>query len=256
MDWRVFWRIIFDVINGAPRLLMEMTLWEFSAGNNRLERSVTDLTPGITIIGNVQYGSDRAVFKDGYLDCVVDLDIEEENLLNAAGIPLPHRSVRGRPSISLRGENVNIRADVVINRRTGVNLYPIFYFPQPGSDGIRLLERFGNSENRSIRWKISGQPFASSLNFKLDPKNPQHRIRVEQDSTNDAAQDKFELLIDSVPLGESTTTPDHQFNGLQQHFLIGKARGHSGGLFGEIAHLDFDPNGGCKNCPTAPKDDE
>lgn len=250
MDWRIFWRLVFDVVNGAPRLQLELTLWEFSAGNKRLGRSVTDLTPGITPVGTVYYVNDRAVFFGGYLDCAVDLDVEAEKLLNKSGFTLPQgASAIGEESESLRGENVNIRADVVIYEQSGKNEFPLFYFPQPLSQEIRLVERLTGTGSRVIDWDISGQLTNTGAEFEIDSSDPQHRVRVEQYKA--ASSEFFKLPIDSVPLGHEPTMPDHKFAGAHQHFYIGGTPNHPGGLFGEIPYLEFDPNGTCKNCPAS-----
>lgn len=254
MDWKIFWRITFTVCNGAKKLELELTLWDFTTGRVRLGRSVTDLTPDITQHGTVYYIGDRAVFYGGYLECAVDLDVEAKKLLDQFGIPLPvNQSAIGRESESLAGENVNIRADVVLYDQSGQADYPLFYFPQPLSDGIHLVERFTGSGAkgiiREIDWKISVQQVMTSSEFEIGAMDPQHRVRVQQDNQN--GQDIFEFLIDSVPVAKYATVPNHKFTGDHQHFFIGMTPYYPDGLYGEIPYLEFDPNGTCKNCPAS-----
>lgn len=254
MDWRIFWRITFNVFNGAPKLELELTLWDFTTGRVRLGRSVTDLTPGIVQHGTVHYIGDRAVFIGGYLECEVDLDIEATKLLTPFGIVLPeYQSALGRESESLAGENVNIRADVVLYDQSGQADYPLFYFPQPLSDGIHLVERLTGSGSkgliRVIDWEVSGQPVMTSSEFEIGAMDLQHRVRVQQDK--EAGHEIFEFLIDSVPVAKYVTVPNHKFTGDHQHFFIGGTPNYPDGLYGEIPYLEFDPNGTCKNCPAA-----
>ena len=254
IDWKVFWRINFDVINSVPRLQLEMTLWEFTNGNVRLERSVTDLTFGMVPMGIVSFVGDRAIFEGGYLDCTVDLDIEAAKLLNLRGIPLPPMSaVIEEESESLGGENINIRADVVLNPQSGKEIFPLFYFPQPNMDGVRLIENLLPDGNQAIDWAISSQAPIHSVGFNLAGADLQHRVRVQQDSGT-GGLDQYELLADSLPVGTGSTIPNHLFSGATQQFFIGATPDLQLEFFGEIVSLEFDPNGTCKNCPGLPPD--
>lgn len=251
MEWRIFWRIIFDVVRRAPQLHLEMTLWDFSSGIKRLGRSVTDLSPSIVPQGTVHYVRNRAVFVGGYLECSVDLDAVAIPLLTQAGIKVKTKNSVRHLSESIDGENINIQADVALYGQSGNTHFPVFYFPQPTTNGVHLVEAISNIGNRVIEWEISNQPVVTGFGFELETFNAKHRLRVRQDR-GPAPSDVFEFLVDSIPIGFSLTTRDHDFHGSPQVFYIGATPNHMGGLFGEIAHLDFDPNGSCKSCPGAP----
>ena len=247
-DWKIFWRITFDVFNGSPRLQLEMTLWKRFLFQ-RLGRLVDDLAPGITPIGTAYYVDDRAVFFGGYLECAIDLNSHARELLVLARIDVNTEEVLGQASTSLHGENVSIRADVVLYGQSAKVAFPIFYFPQPDTNGIRLVESVAGGGGRTIEWEISNQVLPSNPNFALEEFNAQHGLRVRQDKDTASGDDVYEFLVDSIPLDSQTAAPkEHLFSGDPQIFYIGKTPDHPDGLFGEIAHLEFDPNSSCTNC--------
>ena len=249
MSWRVFWRILFDVINGVPRLQLEMTLYDFSSGVNRLGRSVTDLTP--VPVGTVHFVNDRAVFFGGYIESEVDLNTIAQDLLISAGIDTGNQLVLEHLSESINGENVSIRVDAVLYEKSGKTEFPLFHFPQPDKEevpisGVNLVESISTAGDRNISWEISGQGHMSSSSFSLETFDGQHGVRVRQDEGS--SSDVFEFLVDSIPLGDSNTDRTHAFTGELQTFIIGGTPAQPDGLFGEIVHLDFDPNNNCGNC--------
>lgn len=252
-NWRIFWRIIFDVFNGAPRLQLEMTLWERFTFK-RLGWRVEDLASGITPIGTVYFVNDRAVFFGGYLECAIYLNQYAQELLYSAGIDIPFESALGDRSASLDGENVSIRADVTLYGQSGRTAFPLFYFPQHDKydvsiNGVRLIESVSSGGDRTIEWEISNQVLTSNSSFTLEEFNAQHGLRVRQDRDTASGDDVYEFLVDSIPLGSQTAAPkEHVFSGDPQTFYIGGTPAYPDGLFGEIAHLEFDPNSSCTNC--------
>lgn len=246
--WRVFWRILFDVFDGKPRLQLELTLWDHDRFT-RLGRRLVDLDP-ITV-GNVSFLGDLAVFNDGCLMSKLSLNHEVDVLL--ADLGLPPATELDRVAISLSGENVSIRVDAQIHDVSGRWDQPLFYFPQPGSAGVRLTEAFYPLDVRRIGWQISGQAYESAL-FVLEAFDAYHGVRVRQDRERDATTDIFEFLVDSIPLGDVPTSSNHLFDTGPQTFYIGAIPDDANPgqlimLHGAIGHLEFDPNNSCPSCP-------
>ncbi len=240
--WRAYWRIIFDVINGVPRLQQEITIW----AENRLTRYAHDIKElPLTPQGNVTVESNRVVFNNGYYECVIDLETDIRALAANAG--LGEGPLEGL-AISINGENVSIRADVALFGDPSIPEYPLFFFPQPIAPGIQLIEAIDpGDETRKIKWSVSGQFYVSQLPFTLEQRDARHGVRVRQDRENGA--EIFEFLVDSIPVEARFTTPNHQFATSPQIFYIGRTPGHKEGLKGAIAHLEFDPNASCGSCP-------
>ncbi len=247
MNWRVFWRILFDVVKSKPRLQLEMTLWQLSP-LNRLGRLVIDLVPAMNRVGTVFFVDNKAIFVGGYLECEVDLNHFAEGLLMLAGIEI-NDAAWENVSQSINGENVSIETEVALYNIISGPEYPLFYFPQPDSrTGVRLLESVSGTGNRRAIWQISDQPMmASNPSFTLEAFEGQHRVRVRQ-GLNTKENSIFNFLIDSIPTGNARTRPDHRFSGDPQTFYIGATPEHRGGLVGEIMRLDFDPNNSCVPC--------
>lgn len=254
VNWKIFWRIIFDVVHGNPRLQLEMTLWDLFPFNRR-GRIVRDLTPDIKPDGIVHFVGDKAVFFGGYLECEVDLDSAANSLLDQAladtGDPrydVADPNVLQAASESINGENVSIDAEVLLYDTGSGSEFPIFYFPQPdAANGVRLIER--SSPDRAIHWEISNQVYDPLPSFSLETFDGHHRLRVRQ-AAGLEERDEFIFLVDSIPIpwGLSLTDRTHLFSGKPQCFYIGATPDHLGGLFGEIKRLDFDPNSSCPSC--------
>jgi hypothetical protein len=249
-NWKVFWRITFDVVGSTARLQQELTLWELFP-YVRLGRQVKDLTPGMGIHGSVHFINDKAVFDGGFLECEIHLNQDVEALLVAVGIDPSEPTVLSRVSESINGENVSIRADVALydaSHAAEMVEYPIFYFPQPTSpEGLRLLEDVTDPQQRIVRWWISNQTQAANQPFGLEAFEAQHSLRVRQ-GVGPGVADVFQFLVDSIPLDEVPTVRNHDFTGEPQSFFIGGTPDHPGGFFGEINYLDFDPNSSCGSC--------
>lgn len=245
--WRVFWRILFDVVGTTPRLQLEMTLWE-PFMRKRLGRSLKDLTPDMTPQGAVYFTGDRAIFVGGYLECFLDLNSILNDLLLSAGIDPGEPVVASHASVSLNGENVAITADVALFDSSGKTEFPIFHLSQPSSsEGVRLVEDTSDPAQRDILWTISGDFLPTGPQFELEAFDARHRIRVRQEEGS-GGLDEFRFLVDSIPLAFRATSRDHEFHGEPQVFLIGATPDHLGGLFGEIHYLEFDPNSSCGSC--------
>jgi hypothetical protein len=254
MDWRVFWRIIFDVLDSSPRLQLEMTLWKLSP-LNRLGRLVIDLTPGMSTVGTVFFVDSKAIFVGGYLECELDLNRHARDLLSMAGIDVDDEANWENVSRSINGENVSIETEVALFDLKPEPDYPIFYFPQRDSrTGVRLLESVTQTGNRRVVWEISDQTMNSNPSFSLEKFEGQHRVRVRQGLDRDE-KSIFNFLVDSIPAGTGRTDPDHRFTGEPQTFYIGATPDHRG-FVGEITRLDFDPNNSCIACLAFIKPDE
>ncbi|HEY1409304.1 MAG TPA: hypothetical protein VF434_10195 [Promineifilum sp.] len=253
-EWRAFWNISFDVFNGTPRTILEITLWDVD-NVQRLGRRTVPLAH--VVEGTVSFTGDVAEFDDGCLLYDLDLNQEVEALLSAAGLPpILELELKGT-SISIQGRNVSIEADIALDANAvaaGVQRFPIFHYPQPGSNGVRLFENSSNMPKRSIDWRLSGGQANSATDFELESDDAYHRIQVAQDLTGGTAV--FEYTVDGIPVGLVTTAANHDFDGALQTFFIGGVPdpanpGNNLRFHGTIGHLEFDPNNSCKNCPTA-----
>jgi hypothetical protein len=144
------------------------------------------------------------------------------------------------------------QADVKLLESSPDGFYPIFSFPQPSSAGITLLEVVDavNTPNFvSVDWTISGLPIMSGSSFRLEQLEGWHRIRVHQDENRGDHPNVFEMWADNEWLGDHPIPgSNHLFDTGPQTFYIGRAPDLSHGLYGEISHLDFDPNNTCGGC--------
>jgi hypothetical protein len=252
---RIFWRIVFDVFDHEVRLQQIVTCWRSvqrtvndENGNpvpitvvERGFRKVVNLQ--YQIIGDVTIANDRAVFNGGYLEC------ESADLTAYADdCELGDLEETSQP---INGENVSIRADVRLRESNIEEPFPLFHYPQSGSAGVALAETVDapNPLNLvTVDWAISGLAITSALPFRLEAIEGWHRVRVQQDKSGGGG-DVFEMWADSAWLGDHPIAdPTHQFDPEPQTFYIGRASDSGPGLFGEISHLEFDPNDSCGNC--------
>lgn len=251
-NWRVFWRITFDVINGVARLQQEMTLWTEQGDRIRLGRRVKDLIP--VKHGIVHYINDRAIFVGGHLECTIDLTADATALLMAVFGSAPEQeSVLEGITSAIDGENISAIADLVTYDVQGVDEYPIFSFPQP-QNGVSLSEHVDRTVHvgRTIDWQISPPAVGQLAPFALDDFYGQHRVRVRQEM--EGGGQIFKHLIDSISLGTTSTGSTYEFLTTPFSFYIGRTPSQAG-LYGEISHLEFDPHDSCGNCPHRPSKD-
>lgn len=282
-DRVVFWRIIFDVVDHKIRLREELTCWEFlgsaSPAWRRLNREIHELPCNpVGPRGAVVVHEDYVEFRGGYLVSQTH-DIREYQ----------QQWLRGQANVGSKtfdGENVSIRAEVMLAPDQVQRDNPIFHIPRqhvfsggiqivPGQppagsnlqiertlDPVTLSEWSGSTDERRISWEIAGRPDQSPEAFDLNPFEGWHRIRVHQDDVHNLG-DGFEFRVDSVPLGflplvnagynldETKENPTFIFNPTSQPFFIGGMPDENGvlfGLHGAISYLEFDPNDSCRKC--------
>ena len=249
---RLFWRIAFDVFDHEVRLQQIVTCWRSvqrtieENGNQvtvqhveRGDRKVINLQ--YQIVGDVTIENDRAVFNGGYLQC------ESADLTaDLTGCPPILETV----STSIKGENVSIRADVKLKESNLGDPYPIFHYPQPDSAVVTLVENVNPANNLNlvtVDWTISGLPIMTGTPFRLEQVEGWHRVRVHQDTSGGG--NVFEFWADSAWLGDQPiANASHLFDTSPQTFYIGWDGNLGHGLFGEISHLEFDPNNSCGTC--------
>jgi hypothetical protein len=266
--WKVFWKIIFDVVGGQVILKEELTLWDNIHPASvdppvRLDRTVKDLT--CEPIGEVQIENDHAVFAGGYIKATsfdkqayVD-ELQQAGIVTSVGPP----TLDGITAIV--GETVAIRADVWLEP---ASRSPIFHYPQPDlNPGVELSRYYNEKEDYyTLAWSISGNPLPRgnsyrSHGYQLDDADGWHRLRVRQGEENGAPV--FDFTVDSIPLGSRVVEATvkqivpvlpgvHLFEPAAQTFYIGATPGHlqqfGEGLHGKIRHLEFDPNDSCGSC--------
>ncbi|WP_374686324.1 hypothetical protein [Promineifilum sp.] len=254
-NWILFWRITFDVIEGAIRLQQEITWWEYDDQSGALlytrrDRTVEDLP--YRLVGDATVMRDHVVFRGGYLEArTLDLLAYAQKRLGV------HIDLEELSQTLGQGENIAIRADVKLHP-IGPVAYPIFYLPQSPADpalAVRLLVDEGGDLTRRVVWTISGQFLGSPGNYHLAHFDGWHAVRVRQDhDTRDG--DFYEFLIDGAPMGDGPAAPPtHHFEPTPQTFYIGRTPELPDGLYGEVYHLDFDPNDSCGGCPRRPQPD-
>jgi hypothetical protein len=259
--WKVFWKIIFDVVDGQVILKEELTLWDNVHPDPpvRLHRQIEPLKNDL--IGDYLIEQDRVVFKGGYIKAQSADKQEYINYLDQEGIlPSPSTPILGGVA-EIVGETVSIQADVWLEP---FSRSPIFHYPQgPNLNPGVELSRFYNEtkDYYYLAWSISGNPYPrgfpyhSPNGYKLDDADGWHRLRVRQGGGTGAPV--FDFIVDSIPLGsravqatakqvEPVLTGVHLFEPASQTFYIGATPGHlsqfGDGLHGEIRHLEFDPN--------------
>lgn len=239
-NWRAYWRILFDVIQGVPRLQQEISIWPIN-GLVRLAYQMKELN--FAFLGAAAPDHDRVVFNGGYIECDSDLDTDIRALAVSAGL---NTGILGPGSVAINGENVYIRADVAIAEPLDES--PIFYFPQPGESGVRLLEVYNPAEdNRAVKFSISNQFYLTKNHFSLERFRERHGLQVDQGL--DRSRNVFTFVVDSTPLENRPTIADHRFETPMQKFYIGWTPNSSEGLYGAVYHLVFDPNKSCGSCP-------
>lgn len=248
IEWRAFWRLIFDVIEGVPRMQQEITIWEGQStwpatGLVRLAYDMKTLAPTAEV--GVTRERDRVVLNNGFIEYQTDLDRDIRNLTIAAGIATPEE-LEGI-SEPVGGENIYIRADIsLFNDARGE--HPIFYFPQADPRGVQLAEIYEPSDDsRRMKWIISSQVYRSQGTFHLEQFEGRHGLRARQ--AKEVRYDLFDLLVDTLPLDVRYTQATHSFLPGMQTFYLGKTPDHPGGFTGAIYHLVFDPNNTCGRCP-------
>lgn len=269
-DWRVFWRIIFDVIEGTIRLREELTWWAVGSAD-RLDRVVEDLP--FVLRGDVEVMRDRAVFRGGYLvgRTLALRDFAHKRV--GLGVDL------GKTSEQVQGENVSLTVDVKLHpfpASADPRVYPIFYMPQfevgEAGNQAQLAAHVRDNANvvtHNLEWHISGSGPLPSADYRLWHLDGWHRLRVRQDAIfmNDAgpvaspqvgkpyiAENGYKFHVDSFPIGiVANNQPRHNFPVGPQDFYIGGIPDadepkNIRGLDGDIAYLEFDPNSSCGSC--------
>lgn len=249
-NWRAHWRLIFDVIDGAMRMQREITVWEKPArlgtGMIRFACDIRTL-PTVAQVG-VTVEADRVVFDNGYLAYEADLDTDIRDLVTSAG--LAGGELEGL-SVPVSDQNIYIKADIALLGTVAGGEYPIFFFPQDDTAGVRLVEAYDAGDDaRRVRWVISNQRYLTRALFRLEGYEKRHSVRVRQGREDDL--DLFDLFADSILLDTRTTVASHFFPAGMQTFYIGRTPDHPDGLTGAVYHLEFDPNNSCPTCPRIP----
>lgn len=274
--WKVFWKITFDVVAGQVVLKEELTLWNKVDTNRpvRLDRTVVALQ--YTLRGAVQIEYDRALFEGGYIEAISSDKQAYIDSLELAGIlPSASNAILGGVA-EIVGETVSIQTNVRLQHVEPHNgRSPIFHYPQhpnlnPGVELSRFYD--GLNDYYALEWSISGNPlppgaaigspYTSPSGFQLQDGDGWHRLRVRQGGGINAPV--FDFAVDSVPLGtlpveatpiglvEPVAIGVHLFEPAPQTFYIGATPDHlnnyGDGLYGEISHLEFDPNDSCGSC--------
>lgn len=244
-DWRAHWRLIFDVIQGVPRMQQEISIWSTDPGwpATRLAYEIKELQT--VRERNVQYGPSWVEFTDGFMEYETNILADIQNLLNSIGIVLEELTV------PVGDENIYIRADVSLAGGLPGPYNPIFYYPQDIYHSVQLTELVDQSYGtRGIEWIISGQFYRLEEKFRLEPNEehePRHGLRVRQDV--DEGVDHFDFFVDSIPIGKGLTQASHLFESGPQRFFLGHAPNYGLNLTGRIYHVTFDPNNSCGRCP-------
>lgn len=279
-EWKVFWRIIFDVIDGKIRLRQEIEFWELdtiiaTVGGDMLwtrrDRIMVDLLH--VVKGEVTVKGDRAIFHGGYIEGrTVNLEAYIQNRLS--------RDVKAEEmSEAVQGLNVSVQANVKLDPSPLDVPQPIFYFPQPSSPpsgkqgSVRLIvlpeivkaKAGGRSQNgyqvlaERIQWILSNMEFTSGRYFRLAHFDGWHTLSASQDVDPDSGKQVYELVGGVIQLDRvDDTRPGknhgrHAFHTQPVSFFIGAMPPvNKGGsiqvLLGEISHLVFDPNSSCASC--------
>lgn len=255
---RVFWRIIFDVVDHTIRLRQEFTCWHKvrdrvdDGGTSdwsdpywyRADRLMVNLQ--YRIVGRVAIAHDHVVFDGGYLECET-YDWTPFALTCLDGQP-------GEMSELIAGENVAIRADVRLRKPQPGGAYPLFHLQQVGNPPVMLTQTIPGPRPDlvMVHWDIDARPHDSSMPYRIRPSVDWHRVRVYQDDGG-----VFKFWSDSVPLGNSaivsaTDPPAFSFDLVPRTFTIGAAPNRRTKVLetleGDIAYLEFDPNSSCGSC--------
>lgn len=244
-NWRAHWRLIFDVINGVPRMQQEISIWSKDPGwpATRLAYEIKELHT--VREQNVQYGPSWVEFTDGFMEYETYILADIQNLLSLTGIMLEELAV------PVGDENIYIRADVSLPAGMPGPYNPIFFYPQDTYYSVQLTELVNQSDGRrGIEWIISGQYYRLEDKFLLESNEdyePRHGLRVRQDV--DEGVDHFDFFVDSIPIGKGLTQASHLFESGRQSFFLGHAPNYGLYLTGRIYHVTFDPNNSCGKCP-------
>lgn len=283
MNLRSFWRIIFDPSNPEkpaagsqlkPMLHLEIVIWDMD-DFTRYGRSITRIDfVKHPAPGNVTIADGVAHFDGGWIEATFDRGALEAALMAGINQFLEQElGVTGELSEPVEDWNISIVAEVNLPAEPGEDrACPIFYMEQPSprlsviekgmgvKHGVWLIETITNGDERRVEWSISGDYHAPGTHFVLQNVSlteevpPQfHRVRVLQDYDTASKSHVYEILADTMELGNEPANPSHHlFYTDKRDFYIGAMPDGMGGftgLLGDISYLEFDPNNSCTSCP-------